>query len=202
MNHPLQDENSWNQQQHVNYLSTSSSTQASNPSSAWKKQHHDDEIEPADISNNPSLISSNWVEGPSRAFAPSSWIEPRETLYYSNKPWIPLLCSLLVPGSGHLLIGQFKKAAFYMSAFYTFLLIAISLCIVYVGFFLLPLVFAYYVVIFMDLQVLVNRLENAHAIMEGECGNKFALWGLIFVVEKPFMTGDMANAPEEYINRY
>lgn len=181
----------------VNYLSTSSSTQASAPFIPKKPQQqpNEDQAHPF-ISNNPS---ATFFE-PASPFVPSTWIEPRETFYF--KPFIPLLCSLIVPGSGHLLIGQFKKAVFYFGSFYSLWFLTFALSLIYIGIFLLPVVFAYYIVIFLDVKFLVDRLESAHAIMEGECGNRFALWGLWCAVEHPFLSGDLGNAPEEYINRF
>jgi len=140
----------------------------------------------------------HWIEPPNTPLFLTPWYQKA----LLREPWFITMCSMFIPGSGHALIGQNTKAIFYMTTFYTLLVTCVSLSLIYVGLFTLPLVALAYGVIVIDAHYMALRLfRYSHAIMQGECAYGISTWGLRLVLDKVFVSGDMMNAPDEYVNR-
>lgn len=133
-----------------------------------------------------------------------------------DDPWVPreypclvmpiLNCifAFIIPGLGNGLTGQVKKGVvmFFFGILchliiHLFLLIPVAGIIVDLVLQIVWTLF-YRIVAAHDAYVISQRLESAYPIMKGECGNRFAKWGVSWLVKPCFVT-DTNEAPTEWV---
>ncbi|KAG9390894.1 hypothetical protein J8273_7159 [Carpediemonas membranifera] len=116
-----------------------------------------------------------------------------------------LASSLVVPGIGHLFIGQSQKSALYLVSFFLLALGGILTLEIFVGVALLILCLALYAIIQWDMAVMCYRLHLCFPICEGEFASTITAFGLNYIVPQlsfismPVFVSDSTRAPEVYI---
>lgn len=131
----------------------------------------------------------------------TNWCTPLVPGLEKNPAVVLLVSLFFIPGAGHFLLGQTKKALFYI----IFLMIAnfmiALLSQVLIGLCFIPFIFIYVIMIAMDAYTLSDRLaKGAPGVMQGECANTWALWGIqSFVAPDPcFLNTDPSSCPQEW----
>ena len=114
-------------------------------------------------------------------------------------PIFPTILNFFVPGSGHLLIKQNGKAISLFISFYVFLVIVIAFGFIIIGFFLIPVIVALWLLIMADGWQLASRLRHGYPIMKGECTNSIIKFCSGMFKDGPvFVSGKPETWPEEY----
>lgn len=149
------------------------------------------------MSNQPEIQQSQPIG------SQTSWCQPLLPGQGIEKnPVVILLVALfLIPGGGHFLLGQTKKGLFYIIFLIIANFILAILIQLIIGLCLLPVLLIYVIMIAMDAYHLSVRLQKgAPGIMQGECTNSWALFGInSFVAPDPcFLNTDPSNCPQEW----
>jgi TM2 domain-containing membrane protein YozV len=130
------------------------------------------------------------------------WVEPTSS---QLDPIIAVILSLLVlPGLGHILIGQTQKGISYVIHFVIAWFIIVFLSVFFIGIYFLPCLFVWEILILIDAYKIGVKLKEGSPVMQGECANKFAAIGLgsYGLVQGPiFDNSDPTNVPAEWLAR-
>eukprot|EP00689_Sawyeria_marylandensis_P001699 EC822240.1.p1 GENE.EC822240.1~~EC822240.1.p1 ORF type:complete len:175 (+),score=58.82 EC822240.1:45-569(+) len=119
----------------------------------------------------------------------NDWIFPSND---SFDPLIPTILTLILPGVGHILIGQIKKGIFYF-IFWYILSIIIGFIVGFTLFLLCPLfivLYGYLIFILVDVFQLATKLKSGQPIHQGECSNIIAKLFVNLIVGESYITGD------------
>lgn len=130
-----------------------------------------------------------------------AWIEPngkQNTVH----PALVTIVNFFLPGVGHLMIGQYNKALYYILAYFGLALVVGLLACIMIGFVFLPLVIVFWIVIMHDGYVMADRLYNGYPIMAGECATGIATIGVGAFEKTPVFTTNSSNVPDEWRERY
>lgn len=100
-----------------------------------------------------------------------------------------LILSLLMPGLGHIMLGQQKKGVIILIQSMIFMFVVVVLCYVFVGIFLVPFWLVYFMFVLLDGVKLAERQERGLTLMEGECYYKMVKLGLTCHFQHCFETG-------------
>ncbi|KAG9394139.1 hypothetical protein J8273_4241 [Carpediemonas membranifera] len=134
----------------------------------------------------------------------------------NNKPWAtPILSghllnaffvSLLIPGIGHLFIGQHQKATVYLLLFWLTASLGLVTVQIFVGIAFFVIAALLYVMIQLDCFLLVRRLRRGLPVCEGECAFLIATLGTGFILpyipwfsDFPIFVSDSVRAPQAYL---
>ncbi|KAL0486993.1 mutL [Acrasis kona] len=119
---------------------------------------------------------------PQPAFANPAPLSGFSVEYIQPQGASPILAALLsffvLPGVGHVYAGQHNKG---LSIIIMYLILSFSvvlLCLLLIGYCLLPLLFVYNIFIALDVLNIANRLERGIPVKDGECTNTIATVGL------------------------
>jgi hypothetical protein len=126
----------------------------------------------------------------------SSWVTPMTT-----EPIIILLCNILIPGLGHVLLGQYKKAIV-IWVLWQFVNTFVWLSVIFIfgiPLLLIPL-FQFFVILY-DGYALAQRANKGIPIMEGECATFWAKLGVSRVCDQVFTNSNLEECPLEWTNK-
>ncbi|KAG2381359.1 hypothetical protein C9374_006348 [Naegleria lovaniensis] len=100
------------------------------------------------------------------------------------EPILVLLCSFLMPGLGHLIIGMQSKGAVYFIVNFIMGIIIAATSWIFVGLAFIPFVFVYFILIMIDSYVLADRLKKGYPVLKGECYFRVTSWGVSLLEKK------------------
>jgi hypothetical protein len=160
----------------------------------------------------PAFKQSTTTELPQQSYSSQNVNSPMNPITLQHSSWVTPICSeplltlvlnFVIPGLGHVVLGQIKKGIFMMVLFFIseFFMILIITLTGGIGLILLPLLFIHWCIILMDGQLLASRLKNNVPIMHGECGTVLVKPGLSWVLspEPVFSNSRFEELPSEWI---
>jgi len=122
------------------------------------------------------------------------WIQPTSS---PTSPIIVFLIGfLIVPGLGHLLIGQTQKGISYIIGSIVGGFIFAILCMFLVGVCFLPCTLIWSICIVVDGYQMAERLSRGVEIGQGECANVIATYGLKATVSGPVFVNENLSSNE------
>jgi TM2 domain-containing membrane protein YozV len=126
----------------------------------------------------------------------SSWVTP-----VASEPIVILLCNILIPGLGHVLLGQYKKGIVIWVLWQiinTFVWLSVML-IIGLPLLLIPLIQIF--IILYDGYALAQRANKGIPLMEGECATSWATLGVSRVCDQVFTNSNLDQCPLEWTNK-
>ncbi|KAL0479892.1 hypothetical protein AKO1_007388 [Acrasis kona] len=109
-----------------------------------------------------------------------------------------VLLSLILSGLGHFHIGQRMKGISYVSIDLGYVFCSLTLFVLGVGFFMLPLIIIYRVFIAVDAHHMGRRIKNGRNVAQGECSNTVSEWGIKYLVTgRTFVVTDTELSKKE-----
>ena len=100
------------------------------------------------------------------------------------EPILILICSFLMPGLGHLVMGQQSKGAIYFGVNFVIGIIIAATAWIFVGLAFIPFALIYVMLIMIDSYVLADRLKKGYPVLKGECYFRITSWGVSLLEKK------------------
>jgi len=117
-------------------------------------------------------------------------------------PTLVLVCSFIMPGLGHLVIGQQSKAALYfVTHFLMSILTAALMFLFFTGVLIIPIQLIYLIMVMIDSYYVAERLKKGYAVMKGECWSRFTAAGVSLIEKKSPVFVYGVNEPLEWKQR-
>ena len=119
-----------------------------------------------------------------------------------KEPIVVTILNIILPGLGHMALGQFKKglgiAAFSLVAN----TIAFSLCIFLVGFLMIPFVMIFdSPIVLYDGWTMASRAKKGYPILEGECATKYIKMPSSLFASPVFLNTNEDECPKEWLDK-
>ena len=126
------------------------------------------------------------------------WVQPSSSLF--KDPAAVLVLNIMVTGLGHMFMGQERKGiAYFITNIIAWILMTMSM----VGILILPLFLYWHWMILLDGYTLAQRLRMGFPILKGECTNRWAKFGIGWMMGKNtilFNHNNIDECPQEWLD--